>query len=130
MAGVTQRTVYRLRRRVDEKLGRLPLRYFDRQSRGDILSRVTNDIDNIAQTLQQSLTQLITSLFTVIGVLIMMFCDQPAPGGRSRCSSCPLSIVVTIAHRQALPEAVRRPVGADRHAQRPRRGDAHRARRS
>jgi len=48
MAGVTQRTVYRLRRRVDEKLGRLPLAYFDRESRGDILSRVTNDIDNIA----------------------------------------------------------------------------------
>ena len=62
MAGVTQRTVYRLRRRVDEKLGRLPLAYFDRESRGDILSRVTNDIDNIAQTLQQSLTQLITAL--------------------------------------------------------------------
>ncbi len=73
MAGVTQRTVYRLRQRVDEKLGRLPLAYFDRESRGDILSRVTNDIDNIAQTLQQSLTQLITSVFTVVGVLIMMF---------------------------------------------------------
>ena len=72
MAGVTQRTVYRLRRRVDEKLGRLPLSYFDGQSRGDILSRVTNDIDNISQTLQQSLTQLITSLLTVVGVLFMM----------------------------------------------------------
>ena len=60
MAGVTQRTVYRLRERVDQKLGRLPLAYFDRESRGDILSRVTNDIDNISQTLQQSLTQLIT----------------------------------------------------------------------
>jgi ATP-binding cassette, subfamily B, multidrug efflux pump len=72
MAGVTQRTVYKLRGRVSEKLGRLPLAYFDRESRGDILSRVTNDIDNISQTLQQSLTQLITSLLTVIGVLIMM----------------------------------------------------------
>ncbi|MGE5227326.1 MAG: ABC transporter transmembrane domain-containing protein, partial [Planctomycetaceae bacterium] len=72
MAGVTQRTVYRLRGRVDEKLGRLPLSYFDGQSRGDILSRVTNDIDNISQTLQQSLTQLITSVLTVIGVLIIM----------------------------------------------------------
>ena len=72
MAGVTQRTVYRLRRDVDEKLGRLPLRYFDDHPRGDILSRVTNDIDNIGQTLQQSLTQLITSLLTVIGVLVMM----------------------------------------------------------
>jgi ATP-binding cassette subfamily B multidrug efflux pump len=77
MAGVTQRTVYRLRRRVDQKLGRLPLAYFDRESRGDILSRVTNDIDNISQTLQQSLTQLITSLLTVIGVLIMMLTISP-----------------------------------------------------
>jgi ATP-binding cassette subfamily B protein len=77
MAGVTQRTVYRLRQRVDEKLGRLPLAYFDGQSRGDILSRVTNDIDNISQTLQQSLTQLITSVLTVIGVMIMMFIISP-----------------------------------------------------
>ncbi|HEY5628245.1 MAG TPA: ABC transporter ATP-binding protein [Candidatus Limnocylindrales bacterium] len=72
MAGVTQRTVYRLRSQVSVKLGRLPLSYFDRESRGDILSRVTNDIDNISQTLQQSLTQLITSVLTVIGMLIMM----------------------------------------------------------
>ena len=77
MAGVTQRTVYRLRERVDQKLGRLPLAYFDRESRGDILSRVTNDIDNISQTLQQSLTQLITSTLTVVGVLIMMFTISP-----------------------------------------------------
>ena len=54
MAGVTQRTVYRLRRDVDAKLARLPLRYFDTQPRGDLLSRLTNDIDNIGQTLQQS----------------------------------------------------------------------------
>jgi ATP-binding cassette subfamily B multidrug efflux pump len=77
MAGVTQRTVYRLRSRVDHKLGRLPLAYFDRESRGDILSRVTNDIDNISQTLQQSLTQLITSVLTVVGVLIMMLTISP-----------------------------------------------------
>jgi ATP-binding cassette, subfamily B, multidrug efflux pump len=72
MAGVTQRTVYGLRLQVSEKLGRLPLSYYDRESRGDILSRVTNDIDNISQTLQQSLTQLITSVLTVVGMLIMM----------------------------------------------------------
>src|SRR4051812_22259655 len=72
MAGVTQRTVYRLRNDVDAKLGRLPLKYFDDHSRGDLLSRVTNDIENIGQSLQQSLTQLITSVLTVIGVLIMM----------------------------------------------------------
>ena len=125
MAGVTQRTVYRLRRRVDEKLGRLPLAYFDGQSRGDILSRVTNDIDNISQTLQQSLTQLITSVLTVIGVLIMMLTISPL-----------LAVISLItvpaldrghgAHRRPLAEAVRRPVGAHRVAQRPHRGDAHR----
>lgn len=73
MAGVSQRTVYKLRRDVDEKLDRLPLSYFDTASRGDILSRVTNDIDNIANSLQQSLTQLITALLTIVGVLVMMF---------------------------------------------------------
>jgi len=72
MAGVAQRTVYRLRRQADEKLARLPLRYFDDHPRGDVLSRVTNDIDNISQSLQQSLTQLITALLTIVGVLIMM----------------------------------------------------------
>ncbi len=77
MAGVAQRTVYRLRREVDEKLARLPLRYFDGHARGDLLSRVTNDIDNIAQTLQQSLTQLITAVLTVVGVLIMMLTISP-----------------------------------------------------
>ncbi len=77
MAGVAQRTVYRLRQQVDEKLARLPLKYFDSNPRGDILSRVTNDIDNIAQTLQQSLTQIITSVLTLIGVLIMMLTISP-----------------------------------------------------
>ena len=95
MAGVTQRTVYRLRQRVDEKLGRLPLAYFDRESRGDILSRVTNDIDNIAQTLQQSLTQLITSLLTVVGVLVMMLTISPLLAFISLLV-VPLSLVVTV----------------------------------
>jgi ATP-binding cassette, subfamily B, multidrug efflux pump len=95
MAGVTQRTVYRLRRRVDEKLGRLPLAYFDGQSRGDILSRVTNDIDNISQTLQQSLTQLITSVLTVVGVLIMMLTISPLLAVISLLA-VPASLVVTV----------------------------------
>jgi len=77
MAGVSQRTVYGMRGQVDRKLGRLPLRYFDGHARGDILSRVTNDIDNIATTLQQSLTQILSSLFTVIGVLAMMAWISP-----------------------------------------------------
>ena len=95
MAGVTQRTVLRLRRDVDEKLGRLPLKYFDDHSRGDVLSRVTNDIDNIGQTLQQSLTQLITALLTVIGVLLMMVLISPLLAVVSLLA-VPLSIVVTI----------------------------------
>ena len=77
MAGVSQRTVYRLRRDVDRKLARLPLKYFDTHARGDTLSRVTNDIDNIANTLQQSLTQIITSVATIVGVLAMMFWISP-----------------------------------------------------
>ncbi len=79
--GVVQRTVLRLRADVEDKLNRLPLPYFDRQPRGELLSRVTNDIDNISQSLQQTLSQLLTSLLTVVGVLTMMFVDLAAAGG-------------------------------------------------
>ena len=77
MAGVTQRTVYRLRQFAEEKIGRLPLSYFDTQSRGDLLSRVTNDIDNIATSLQQGLSQILNSVLTVVSVLIMMVWISP-----------------------------------------------------
>ncbi len=77
MAGVAQKTVYELRREVSEKLARLPLKFYDGRTHGEILSRVTNDVDNIASTLQQSLMQIITSGFTLIGVLIMMFTISP-----------------------------------------------------
>ena len=95
MAGVTQRTVYRLRRDVDRKLGRLPLAYFDGHPRGDLLSRVTNDIDNIGQSLQQSLTQLITALLTIVGVLIIMLTISPILAVISLLA-VPASIVVTV----------------------------------
>jgi ATP-binding cassette subfamily B protein len=72
MAGVSQRTVYRLRRQVDEKFARLPLRYYDTKTHGEIMSRAVNDMDNISNTLQQNVTQLITSVVTVIGVLVLM----------------------------------------------------------
>jgi ATP-binding cassette, subfamily B, multidrug efflux pump len=75
--GVVQRVVYRLREDVETKLHRLPLRYFDGQPRGELLSRVTNDIDNISTTLQQTLSQLLTSLLTVVGVLAMMLTISP-----------------------------------------------------
>lgn len=77
MAGVAQKTVYKLRRDVDEKLARLPLKFYDSKTHGEILSRVTNDVDNIANTLQQSITQLITSMATIIGVVIMMLTISP-----------------------------------------------------
>ena len=77
MAGVTQKTVYRLRRLAEEKIGRLPLSYFDTQSRGDLLSRVTNDVDNISNSMQQGLSQILNSFLTVISVLIMMVWISP-----------------------------------------------------
>ncbi|WP_276624557.1 ABC transporter ATP-binding protein [Syntrophomonas wolfei] len=77
MAGVAQQTVYDMRRDVNLKLSRLPLKFFDSRTHGDILSRVSNDIDNIATTLQQSLTQLITAVVTLLGILIMMLTISP-----------------------------------------------------
>ncbi len=95
MAGVAQRTIFRLRQGVDEKLSRLPLRYFDDHARGDVLSRMTNDIDNISTTLQQNLTQIITSVLTIVGVLIMMLTISPLLAGIS-VLCVPLSFVLTI----------------------------------
>jgi ATP-binding cassette subfamily B protein len=73
LAGVVQRTMFKMRRDVEAKIHRLPLSYIDKYSRGDLLSRVTNDIDNISQSLQQSLSQLVLSLLTIVGVIFMMF---------------------------------------------------------
>jgi ATP-binding cassette, subfamily B, multidrug efflux pump len=72
-ATMVQRAVFRLREDVQAKLSRLPLSYFDRQPRGEILSRVTNDIDNLQQSMQQTLSQLVTSLLTIVGVITLMF---------------------------------------------------------
>lgn len=72
MAGVAQRTIYKMRKEIDEKLSRLPLKYFDGRTHGEILSRAVNDMDNISSTLQQSVTQLISSITTLLGVIIMM----------------------------------------------------------
>jgi ATP-binding cassette subfamily B protein len=77
MAGISQRIVFDMRRDINDKLSRLPLKFFDSRTHGEIMSRVTNDIDNISTTLQQSLTQLITSVCTIIGVLIMMLTISP-----------------------------------------------------
>jgi ATP-binding cassette subfamily B protein len=74
---IVQRAVYRLREQAEAKLSRLPLSYFDNQPRGEVLSRVTNDIDNIAQSTQQTLSQVIIALLTIVGVLTMMFVISP-----------------------------------------------------
>jgi ATP-binding cassette subfamily B protein len=95
MAGITQRTVFRLRRLAEEKLGRLPLSYFDTQSRGDLLSRVTNDIDNISNSLQQGLSQILNSLLTIISVLAMMVWISPVLAVVSLIA-IPLSMFVSI----------------------------------
>ncbi|WP_281919226.1 ABC transporter ATP-binding protein [Nocardia sputorum] len=70
---VINRTVKRLRSEVEDKIHRLPLRYFDSAPRGDVLSRVTNDVDNVSQSLQQTMSQLLISVFSVLGILVMMF---------------------------------------------------------
>jgi ATP-binding cassette subfamily B multidrug efflux pump len=75
--GITQRTVYRLRSDAEQKIHRLPLAYFDRTPRGELLSRVTNDIDNVSQSLQQTLSQMLSSILTVVGVVVMMFVISP-----------------------------------------------------
>lgn len=95
MAGVSQSMVHGLRKEADEKLSRLPLKYYDDNTRGEILSRVTNDIDNIAGTLRQSLMQLITALFTLIGVLIMMFSISPLLAAIALVT-LPLGAMVTV----------------------------------
>lgn len=72
MTGVTQRLCYRLRRDISEKIHRMPMKYFESKTVGEVLSRITNDIDTLGQSLNQSVTQLITSVTTIIGVIIMM----------------------------------------------------------
>lgn len=77
MVTVSQKTVYTMREDINHKLARLPLSYYDANTHGDILSRVTNDVDTVSQSLQQSVTQMITSLISIIGVLIMMLTISP-----------------------------------------------------
>ncbi|MDR3573014.1 MAG: ABC transporter ATP-binding protein [Anaerolineaceae bacterium] len=73
MSGVSMKITYRFRKDISQKINRMPLRYFDGTNHGEVLSRITNDVDTVSQTLNQSLTQIITSVTTVVGVLVMMF---------------------------------------------------------
>ena len=77
MTGVSQKTTYRLRKEISEKINRMPMNYFDTKPVGEVLSRVTNDIDTLGQSLNQSATQMITSVTTLIGVLAMMLSISP-----------------------------------------------------
>ena len=72
MAGVTQKVTFNLRKEISEKINKLPLKYFDKQTHGEVLSRITNDIDTVSQSLNQSIQQIFTSTITIIGVLYMM----------------------------------------------------------
>ena len=91
---IVQRCIFRIREQAELKLSRLPLNYFDRQPSGEILSRVTNDIDNLAQTLQQTLSQLVTSLLMIVGVLSMMLWISPLLAVIALIS-VPVSVFVT-----------------------------------
>jgi ATP-binding cassette subfamily B protein len=111
LTGAVNRGVRRMRDEVEAKLHRLPLRYFDTQPRGELLSRVTNDIDNVQQSLQQTLSQLLTSLLTVIGVLAMMFLISPLLA-LVALIAIPLSLVVT---RQIATRSQKRFIAQWRH---------------
>ncbi|WP_435796655.1 ABC transporter ATP-binding protein [Kitasatospora indigofera] len=105
-ANAIQRTVFRMRESVDAKLSRLPLSYFDKQPRGEVLSRVTNDIDNIAQSMQQTTGQVVNSTLTVVGVLAMMFWISPLLA-LIALISVPASVVVaTKVGKRAQPQFV------------------------
>lgn len=77
MTGVSQKTTYRMRKEISEKISRMPMNYFDTKPVGEVLSRVTNDVDTLGQSLNQSATQMITSVTTIIGVLVMMLSISP-----------------------------------------------------
>ncbi|MEV4399826.1 ABC transporter ATP-binding protein [Nonomuraea sp. NPDC049607] len=104
---VVQRAASRLRERIEAKLGRLPLSYFDGQPRGEILSRATNDTDNIAQTLQQTMSQLISSVLTVVGVLVVMFWISPILA-LIALVTVPVSVyVTTVIGKRSQPEFIK-----------------------
>ncbi len=95
MAGVAQRTMYQLRKEVDEKISRLPLKYFDSHTHGEIMSRAVNDMDNLSTVLQQSVTQLFSSAVTLIGVVVLMLTISPLLS-LVVVLTFPLSLLVTI----------------------------------
>ena len=107
VAVLVQKAIFDLRDKSQAKLSRLPLSYFDRQPRGEVLSRVTNDIDNLQQSLQQTLSQIVTSLLTIVGVLVVMFVISPLLA-LIALVTVPLSIVVAmVIGKKSQPQFVR-----------------------
>nr|WP_179791721.1 ABC transporter ATP-binding protein [Actinopolymorpha rutila] len=106
-AVVVQKLAFRLREQAETKLARLPLGYFDRQPRGEVLSRTTNDIDNIAQTLQQALSQIVTSVLTIIGVLAMMIWISPLLAVIALVTVPVSVLVVAVIGKRAQPQFIK-----------------------
>ncbi|MFD2082366.1 ATP-binding cassette, subfamily B [Actinopolymorpha cephalotaxi] len=106
-AVVVQKLAFRLREQAETKLSRLPLGYFDRQPRGEVLSRTTNDIDNIAQTLQQALSQIVTSVLTIIGVLAMMIWISPLLAVIALVTVPVSVLVVAVIGKRAQPQFIK-----------------------
>ena len=127
LAGVVQRSMYSLRESVEAKLNRLPLAYVDHQPRGDLLSRVTNDIDNLAQSLQLTISQILTSVLTLVGVAIMMITISPVLA-LVALTTVPVSIWLIRTIGGQGPTPLPRPVAAHGQRQRPGRGGLHRSR--
>ncbi len=120
---MVQRAIYSMRQQVEAKLSRLPLSYFDRQPRGEILSRVTNDIDNLAQSLQQTMSQVVISLLTIVGVLAVMFWISWLLALIALVTVPASVFIVTRIGKRAQPQFIKQ-WKIDRQAQRPYRGDA------
>ncbi|MDR0365496.1 MAG: ABC transporter ATP-binding protein/permease [Bifidobacteriaceae bacterium] len=106
-AQVIQRSMYRLRTEVEVKLGRLPLGYFDSQPKGEVLSRVTNDIDNVGQTLQQTMTQLMFAVFNLLGILIMMLTISPLLTLIALVSIPATAVVAAVIAKRAQPQFIK-----------------------
>ena len=114
---VVQKTIFRMRSEVEDKLNRLPLRYFDRQPRGELLSRVTNDIDNVSQSLQQTMSQMLNSLLTVVFVVGMMFYISPTLA-LIALVTIPLTMIIAgTAGDETITEALRRSMASHRNTQ-------------
>ena len=135
MAGVATKVSYSMRRDISEKIDRMPLSYFDRVPNGEVLSRITNDVDTVTQTLNQSLSQIVTNVTMMVGVLCMMLSISPLmtlvalcilPVERADCDECSKAQPALLPPAAGLSGPCERPCGGD--VRRARGGDGLRAR--